>query len=224
MSMPLRSLVVFSSLTLYQAGPSKRRETAFIRTDDTEESTSASSSQSSGSGSQSSQTSVSSASTSKTSVFDVPQSRASRGHTGAPLRIWRSTETDITTPSLCSDNENDHSEDKLPDTPSDSGRGRDDAPSILPKARLPQLEAEIIDVDALDIETPPNREQSESDEEEARPSNDAFASRVPVSPMPSKTPTKPKPPARAAKAKVLAPSKLPLPRRVPIIPLPEDGG
>lgn len=173
--------------TRYVAVPSKRRETTFLRSDVTgtssssssqssqssqtsSQSSSASSSQSSVPSSQSSApSSQSTASTSRSSashysLFDTgpPTARSHTSHSKltAPLRIWpaRASETDVTTPSLCSDNENDpngHSEDKLPDTPSDSGRGRD-VDTILPREPLPQSheEPEIIDVDALD--TPPN--------------------------------------------------------------------
>ncbi|PIL29869.1 hypothetical protein GSI_08076 [Ganoderma sinense ZZ0214-1] len=278
------------------AGPSKRRETTFVRSDFTSASSSSSSqsSQSSQSSSQSSASSSQSSSTSSqlsvpssqttdtssrscafhSSLFDTAPS-ASRSHTShakltAPLRIWptRASETDITTPSLCSDNENDHSghsEDKLPDTPSDSGRGRS-VDTVLPREPLPQAleEPEIIDVDALD--TPPNvkgkgkskskakampkpqpklkrpptphpREPQPEEESDvdvkpqaaAEMAKNAFACRIPESPLPSRSPVKPKPPARAkAPTKPFAPSKLPLPRRVPnpnyVPPPPPDGG
>ncbi len=256
------------------AGPSKRRETTFVRSDVTDASSSSSqSSQSSQSSSQSSafssqssapssqpsvpssQTTASSSrsSASHSSLFDTVSS-TSRSHTShskltAPLRIWptRTSETDVTTPSLCSDNENDHSghsEDKVPDTPSDSGRGRG-VDTVLPREPLPQNqeEPEIIDVDAFD--TPPivkgktkakpkskpkrpptphprDLEPEESDldvepqavTDTAR--NNVFARRIPESPLPSRSPVKPKPPARAkATTNPPAPSKLPLPRRVP---------
>ncbi|KAI1797456.1 hypothetical protein LXA43DRAFT_416344 [Ganoderma leucocontextum] len=255
------------------AGPSKRRVTTFIRSDVTGASASSSSqsSQSSQSSSQSS-TSQSSAPSSQSSVpssqSTAPSSRSSasqsslfdavpstsRSHTSrskltAPLRIWptHASETDITTPSLCSDNENDqsgHSEDKLPDTPSDSGRGRR-VDTVLPREPLPQRseEPEIIDVDALD--TPPNvkakgkakakpkpkrpptphprgpepKEESDVDVEPQAATDparmNAFARRIPESPLPSRSPAKPKPPARVKTTKTSAPSKLPLPRRVP---------
>ncbi|KAI0788028.1 hypothetical protein C8Q74DRAFT_1255428 [Fomes fomentarius] len=218
------------------AGPPKRRETTFLRSDRTGEPTSAASSQSSSSQSSatSSQSSASSSqssastSMSRTSPFDVSVSRSqtSRSRGNGPLRIWptRSTETDVTTPSLCSDNENDHSEDKPPDTPSDVGRGaNNNVLSVQPRERQPQEEPEIIDVDAL--ETPPRHERSASPIVEAEARKDAFARRPPASALPLKSPVKPIPPARA-KTKTLAPSKLPLPRRVPvpIPPPPEEAG
>ena len=261
-----------SNSVRHVAGPSKRRETTFVRSDVTGASSSSSSqsSQSSQSSSQSSASSVPSsqesvpssqatASSSQSSashsiLFDTVPS-TSRSHTShskltAPLRIWptQASETDITTPSLCSDNENDHSghsEDKAPDTPSDSGRGRD-VDTVLPGESLPQNleEPEIIDVDALD--TPPNvkgkgkakakqklkrpptphprepaPEEESDDHVEPQEAADAarknaFARRIPESPLPSRSPVKPMPPARAkTTTKPFAPSKLPLPRRVP---------
>ncbi|TFK82838.1 hypothetical protein K466DRAFT_556014 [Polyporus arcularius HHB13444] len=216
------------------AGPSKRRETTFVRTNNTGGSFAASSqSTASASSSQSSASSASSSSQSSTSsasgasFFDAPLSPRSKK--SAPLRIWatRSMETDLTTPSLCSDNENDPSEDRLPDTPSDSSRGHNEfdfVQSVEPRERQPQHEPEIIDVDAL--ETPPRRERSASSvKTEAQVKKDAFARRPPENPMPSKSPVKPRPPARTrTKIPAPAPSKLPLPRRVPVAPPPEEHG
>ncbi|KAI0714425.1 hypothetical protein C8T65DRAFT_644282 [Cerioporus squamosus] len=215
------------------AGPSKRRETTFVRTNSTGGSfASSSQSTSSAASSQSSAGSSSQSSASSASFFDAPssQSQPSTSKAKAPLRIWpsRSTETDLTTPSLCSDNENDHSEDRLPDTPSDSSRGHNDlVKSVEPRERQPQHEPEIIDVDAL--ETPPRRERSESPlaavKMEVQTSKDAFARRPPESPMPSKSPVKPRPPARTrSKIPAPAPSKLPLPRRVHAAAPPEERG
>ncbi|KAI0671948.1 hypothetical protein C8Q78DRAFT_972600 [Trametes maxima] len=208
------------------AGPSKRRETTFLHSNDTGASTSASSSQSSTSSSQSSSSSQTSSfsaaqsSSSRTSLFEMPppRSQPARPRNSAPLRIWPTgsmAETDLTTPSLCSDNENDHeAEDKLPETPSDSGRGSKskDAGMLEPKR---EPEHEVIDVDALD--TPPKRAATPK-----RPvvdKNDAFSRRPPASPLPasSKTPSKPRPPARAAKSKI----PLPQAKRAPA-PQPED--
>ena len=148
----------------------------------------------------------------------------SRPKLRGPLRIWPTRSgADTTTPSLCSDNENDHSEDKPPDTPSDIGRGIDDnAQSVKPRERQLNQEPEIIDVDAL--ETPPKRQQSRSASPivEAESRKDAFARRPPANPMPTRSPVKPMPPARV-RTKVPAPSKLPLPRRVPIAPQRDPG-
>ncbi|KAI0749856.1 hypothetical protein C8Q80DRAFT_1164333 [Daedaleopsis nitida] len=209
------------------AGPSKRRETTLIRPDTTGGSSSGSSSQSSSSSStsQSSEaTSHSSASStqSRMTASDASLSHASRSKTGPQLRIWpaRSTGTDITTPSLCSDTE-DPSEDKPPDTPSDSGRGDGDpVRSVKLREHRPKNEPEIIDVDALETAPRRDRERSESPLVEAEARKDAFAKRPPASPMPLKSPAKPLPPARA-KTKLAVPSKLPLPRRVPVAPRPD---
>ncbi|KAI0350033.1 hypothetical protein OH77DRAFT_1525180 [Trametes cingulata] len=200
----------------HQAGPSKRRETTFVRSENTGAS-SASGFQSSASGSQSSSSSSVRSSTSRTSFLEMgpPRSQPSRPRTNATLRIWptgSTAETDLTTPSLCSDNENDHEhEDQLLDTPSDSGRNRacsKDSKSVAVRSRDLGPEHEVIDVDAL--ETPPKvQPRTESPVEDKK---DLFSSRPPASPLPasSKTPNKPKPPARAAKSK--------LPRRVPFPP------
>ncbi|KAI0366310.1 hypothetical protein BV20DRAFT_972034 [Pilatotrama ljubarskyi] len=204
-----------------QAGPSKRRETTFVRSEETGGS-SVSGSQSSAPSSQSSSSSSSArSSTSRTSFVEVaaPRSQPSRPRTSAPLRIWptvSTADTDLTTPSLCSDNENDHEhEEKLPDTPSDSGRDRGrskDAKSAASYSQEPGPEHEVIDVDAL--ETPLKHRlvpKSPTDDK-----TNLFARRPPASPLPvsAKTPNKPKPPARAAKSKI----PLPLPRRVPFPP------
>ncbi|KAI0636197.1 hypothetical protein C8Q77DRAFT_1208038 [Trametes polyzona] len=224
--------------------PHKRRETAASRRFDGEANSSASSSfsvasssqssQASGAGSQSSQASSSSSnaqsSSSRTTFYDMPPprsqpTRVSRPRTSAPLRIWPTTstaETDLTTPSLCSDNDNEQdNEDKSPDTPSDTGRNRK-AKEAKSSSAAPERvqdappEHEIIDVDAL--ETPPKRLPTPEvrSKSPAREKQDLFARRPPVSPLPASTvsPAKPKPPARAAKAK----SKIPvaLPRRVPV--------
>ncbi|TBU39441.1 hypothetical protein BD309DRAFT_993770 [Dichomitus squalens] len=237
-------------------GPFKRRETAFIRSDITGGSSSASSSQSSQSSTSSQSSAASSQSTastssqssvSRSSLFDTAPStsrpRTSHSKSKAPLRIWpaRASETDLTTPSLCSDNENDHSghsEDKLPDTPSDSGRGVG-ADTVLPRELTSQPqrceEPEIIDVDALEtspqVKHKPSPSPSPSPEPEQTAGagaeaetarKNAFARRIPESPMPSRSPVKPKPPARAKAAKVPVPTKLP--RRVPVNPPPRDDG
>ncbi|KAI0663720.1 hypothetical protein C8Q70DRAFT_906152 [Cubamyces menziesii] len=200
------------------AGPSKRRETTFLRQEDTGASRS---SQSSASSSQSSASSSAPSSSSRTSSFDMPppRSQPSRPRLNAPLRIWptrtSTADTDLTTPSLCSDNENDHEhDDKLPDTPSDSGRGRSGAKAAAVVRQPPprsQPEREVIDVDAL--ETPPKR--LPSPKSPVGEKKGLFARRPPVSPLPASamSPNKPKPPGRTAKSKI----PLALPRRVPRI-------
>ncbi|RPD60995.1 hypothetical protein L226DRAFT_462661 [Lentinus tigrinus ALCF2SS1-7] len=219
------------------AGPSKRRETTFLRTNNTggssassSQSTLASNSQSSTSSSQSSSSSANS-SASGASLFDAPapHSQASRHKANAPLRIWPTrSSTDLTTPSLCSDNENDHSEDRVPDTPSDSSRGRNDiVRAVEPRELQPQQEPEIIDVDALD--TPPRRERSGSPisdvKTEAQTRKDVFARRPPENPMPSQSPVKPRPPARTkTKIPAPAPTKLPMPRKAPVATRPAEHG
>ena len=96
--------------------------------------------------------------------------------------------------------------------------------TVEPREPQVKQEPEIIDVDAL--ETPPRPERSQSPlsaakaqahaHAQAQAKKDAFARRVPENPMPSRSPVKPRPPARTkAKNPAPAPTKLPVPRRVP---------
>ncbi|THH00086.1 hypothetical protein EW026_g2376, partial [Hermanssonia centrifuga] len=125
-------------------------------------------------------------------------------------RTWPSistTDTDITTPSLCSDNENDPTsevspEDVLPPTPPRNRRSPDAFDfSTVEEDRLP----EIIDVDAepddddLSYVPPPLRDSTP-----VPPAmENAFARRVPVSPLPLAIPKKPRPPGRVRRAQPL---------------------
>ncbi|KAI0833716.1 hypothetical protein BC628DRAFT_1308678 [Trametes gibbosa] len=217
-----------------QPGPSKRRgEIASRRPYDTETSSAsssqssfASSSQSAASGSQSFSASASSrTSHSRTSFLEAPPPRTQppRSKTNAPLRIWptmtSTAETDLTTPSLCSDNENEQEqEDKSPDTPSDTARKRNEAKAAPARRAEPEVAHEVIDVDAL--ETPPKRLPSPTPPVAER--KDLFARRPPASPLPAsaKSPNKPVPPARAGKSKIplAVPRKAAVParERVPV--------
>ncbi|KAH9943719.1 hypothetical protein B0H21DRAFT_748224 [Amylocystis lapponica] len=131
------------------------------------------------------------------------------GPPGLPPRTWPSvstTETDLTTPSLCSDNENDH------DHEQDSEEHRPHTPPTPPEERLalpPQqharkLPAEKISAEVNSDELPqatgplPEPRSDASTPAKAPPSRtDVFARRTPQSPMPAPTPRKPRPPARA---------------------------
>ncbi|CDO76510.1 hypothetical protein BN946_scf184361.g9 [Trametes cinnabarina] len=189
---------------------------------------SASSLQSQSSASQSSVTRLSGPSSSQTSLSRTasivemapPRSQLVRSRSSAPLRIWptgSAADTDMTTPSLCSDNDNEHEhDDKLPNTPSDSGRGRSGSKSAAQAEQLPKREPEIIDVDAL--ETPPKHQPSPVSPVEGK--KDVFARRPPASPLPasSKTPIKPRPPARSAKSRI----PVALPKRAPVTALRES--
>lgn len=142
-------------------------------------------------------------------------SRQSRS-LGLSEHSWPSvttTDTDLTTPSLCSDNEYDEgvAEDGLPPTPPrrppTPPRRSKRQPSEVRMARSPEVDRlpEIIDV--IDVDALPDIElvQPQPDAMNAIPpsplrtaasSEDAFAKRPPSSPIPQATPRKPLPPAR----------------------------
>ncbi|OAX34382.1 hypothetical protein K503DRAFT_774619 [Rhizopogon vinicolor AM-OR11-026] len=96
-----------------------------------------------------------------------------------------SNETDITTPSLCSDNEIGDADVRMPLTPP--------GPRHSAAHTTHDEVIEIIDVD-MDIEElePPHRHITPS-----RPQGDMFRKRLPMSPLPVPTPRKPAAPARA---------------------------
>ncbi|KAH9930140.1 uncharacterized protein B0H18DRAFT_1084017 [Fomitopsis serialis] len=154
-------------------GPSKKRNTTFIVP-----STSAGSSASSQS-SQSSQTSANSS-----LFFPHPDH--------VPPRGWPSvatTETDITTPSLCSDNENENeneqdADDRLPPTPPHN-RIRHSAPGRVDQ-RKPSSSRDVIDVDAEFPEPNPvfQPQPRPARQEKTPPYVDFLARRPPNSPMP----------------------------------------
>ena len=118
-------------------------------------------------------------------------------------RTWPSistnTETDVTTPSLCSDNDIEREGDTPPD---------DQLPSTPPdvfgtnKKQLVK-QREIIDVDMVTqdenpVSEPPRPAPPPPSSPHIRRLNDVFAKRPPTSPMPDPSPRKPRPPARPA--------------------------
>lgn len=117
-----------------------------------------------------------------------PSSSSSQSYTRPhPVnRTWPSiaaTETDLTTPELCSDNEVEKEadssiDDRLPSTP-----------PVISGTRLSQKGGGAKRRVDADVEMdPPSRQQRQSD---------PFAKRAPTSPMPLDTPRKPRPPARS---------------------------
>ncbi|OBZ72706.1 hypothetical protein A0H81_07511 [Grifola frondosa] len=109
-----------------------------------------------------------------------------------------STETDITTPSLCSDNDNEH-ERELPSPPTPDQHGSPaHADTTLTRLTPPQPEREVIDVDQ---DSPESHIVHPIEQPlpilERKDVQSAFARRVPSSPMPPDTPRKPLPPARS---------------------------
>jgi hypothetical protein len=124
---------------------------------------------------------------------------------------WQSTpitDTDLTTPSLCSDDEAGREgeitpEDRLPSTPPVTSQHTSRASS-----RYKQPEPNVIDVD-MDI---PSRQRSRtpirspvatSPQLQRTHKDDIFAKRPPTSPMPVDTPRKPRPPARGKRTQTL---------------------
>lgn len=145
-------------------------------------------------------TSTSTASTSQ-SAYSSQTSMTSLSTRGVD-RTWPSistTDTELTTPSLCSDNENDEvgPEDALPPTPprrpptpprrSKHQRNSSQEPQV---DRLPEVvegNAELVPVASRAPEEPSPPSSAEA----------AFAKRPPSSPMPMARTAKPRPPARA---------------------------
>ncbi|TFY58452.1 hypothetical protein EVJ58_g6410 [Rhodofomes roseus] len=175
-------------------GPSKKRNTTYIAPgNDTGSSMSSQSSQSS-------QTSANS------SLFFPPPDHV-------PPRGWPSvatTETDITTPSLCSDNENENEQDadeRLPPTPPHN-RIQHSVPSHADKRRA-STSREPIDVDAEfpepDRIVEPRHQAARLKKEKTPPFVDFFARRPPKSPLPPTPVRKVPAPARKRAKPVPAP-------------------
>lgn len=168
-------------------GPSKKRNMTFLVPSKHSGSTTSFQSSQSSQSSQTSRSSQSSQSSqsSNSSLFLPPQDHA------VP-RGWPSiarTETDITTPSLCSDNENEQDvDDRLPPTPPHDRIHR--SPSGPSRSRGPIPEDEIIDVDAVYPESEPMTQRQSrvappaNEKEKTPPFVDFFARRPPKSPMP----------------------------------------
>ncbi|KAF9818776.1 hypothetical protein IEO21_02556 [Rhodonia placenta] len=178
------------ALESISAAPGKRRLTTFaVPANDTGSSTSSQSSY------DTQQTAVSSAS----SLSFPPPAHL-------PPRTWPSvatTETDITTPSLCSDNENEHDTEEriLPPTPPHSAQHHSETalPTQSQQEKLCSAR-EVIDVDLEPDSQPiPSRSPPPDPPEtggDTPPKKDVFAHRPPRSPLPDKAPRRIVPPAR----------------------------
>ncbi|KAF7789746.1 hypothetical protein EIP86_000692 [Pleurotus ostreatoroseus] len=114
-------------------------------------------------------------------------------------RSWPSittTDTDLTTPSLCSDNENDHASetghDTLPPTPPRPHRSPEPTRPDEQDDPLPEI------IEVIDVDSSPTGYDDIADTPIAGPSTveDAFAHRPPRQPLPDHTPKKPRPPSR----------------------------
>lgn len=172
----------------------------------------------------------SSASSFASTSSNVPFDRRSISNTNAAYnRTWPSITTDFTTPSLTSDNENDHEgenspSNRLPATPpileepaqpesvtlsqsqtiAHAQQGTSDKDRQL---QPPIITSSLLDDPLPELSSSPPRSPTPSPPEievlqpqprlpSSRSSRNAFAKRVPSSPMPSTTPKKPLPPAR----------------------------
>ncbi|KIJ92501.1 hypothetical protein K443DRAFT_435103 [Laccaria amethystina LaAM-08-1] len=135
------------------------------------------------------------------STSQPPSSRAA-----ATSHNWRPpSAVDAPTPSLCSDNDNEREgdmspEDLLPSTPPippSRGIFRFKGTGVPVED---ESEREVIDVDMLEVYSPPTKPTSLLEDGPAvlaqRHSTTFFDRRPPSSPMPAKSPTKPRPPAR----------------------------
>ncbi|EMD33473.1 hypothetical protein CERSUDRAFT_87319 [Gelatoporia subvermispora B] len=120
------------------------------------------------------------------------------------------TETDLTTPSLCSDHEPEAARGAAADNSREQGTESQESLRTPPAIEMPHGHAghvqEIIDVDA-EPDSEPSRRVTHVPEIDLRAIDaekrheDAFARRKPTSPLPMDTPRKPLPPARARRAR-----------------------
>ncbi|KAH7912324.1 hypothetical protein BJ138DRAFT_1171990 [Hygrophoropsis aurantiaca] len=126
-------------------------------------------------------------------------------------------ETDITTPSLCSDNEdregNGSLEDRLPSTPP----GPRTSLADFRRKTAGYRDREVIDVDMLDDEISTQPTRVPGSPRIRRPSNELFTKRPPMSPITVPTPRKIKPPARTRRGAT------PKPKAVALLDSEEDG-
>ncbi|KAG2153957.1 hypothetical protein DEU56DRAFT_772001 [Suillus clintonianus] len=140
-----------------------------------------------------SDTSASSSSSSRTHEFSSGSTHSNLSLTvpSLPNHSSLSNETDITTPSLCSDNELGGDDGRMPSTPP----GPRSAAAAAQNAHDEGID--IIDVDMEDIDVEPAHKHVTP----SRPQGDIFRKRPPMSPLPVPTPTRVPAPARAKKRK-----------------------
>ena len=121
-------------------------------------------------------------------------------HHRPPSRNWRPsvTDTDLTTPSLCSDDEAGREgeispEDHLPSTPPITSQHTSRESS---KSRQPEPSLVDVSMDVPPRQQTPVSRPTTSPQTQRVHKDDILAKRPPLSPMPDDTPRKPRPPAR----------------------------
>lgn len=126
-----------------------------------------------------------------------------------PPHSQLANETDIATPSLCSDNDRDENsiEDRVPSTP--PGPRAIAATLKASKADIREEQIEVIDVDMEEHSRPEPRTISPSSV--PRRTSDLFKKRPPTSPIPILTPRRPSAPARTKRGATPKPKSLPPP-------------
>ncbi|KAF8134860.1 hypothetical protein EV363DRAFT_1396329 [Boletus edulis] len=116
-------------------------------------------------------------------------------------------ETDVTTPSLCSDNDRDENsiEDRVPSTPPGPR-----ATAVTQKASRPEAPEEQIEVIDVDMEEPSHPEpRTIGPNSVPRRTSQLFKKRPPTSPLPIPTPRRPSAPARTKRGATPKPKSIP---------------
>ena len=124
-----------------------------------------------------------------------------------PPRPLSTNETDVTTPSLCSDNDRDENsiEDRVPSTP--PGLRTATVSQKASKTDAQEEQIEVIDVDMEEHSHPEPRRISPHSV--PRRTSDLFKKRPPTSPIPIPTPRRPSAPARTKRGATPKPKSLP---------------
>ena len=132
---------------------------------------------------------------------------SSRSSLSLPSRPLSTNETDVTTPSLCSDNDRDENsiEDRVPSTP--PGPRTTTAAQKASKTDAQEGQIEVIDVDMEEHSHPEPR--TISPVSVPRRASDLFKKRPPTSPIPIPTPRRPPAPARTKRGATPRPKSLP---------------
>jgi hypothetical protein len=126
-----------------------------------------------------------------------------RSSLSLPLRPLSTNETDVTTPSLCSDNDRDENsiEDRVPSTPPGLRTQK------ASKTDAQEEQIEVIDVDMEEHSHPAPR--TISPHSVPRRTSELFKKRPPTSPIPIPTPRRPSAPARTKRGATPRPKSLP---------------
>ncbi|KAF8558104.1 hypothetical protein OG21DRAFT_1286076 [Imleria badia] len=130
---------------------------------------------------------------------------SSRSSLSLPPRPLSTNETDVTTPSLCSDNDRDENsiEDRVPSTP--PGPRATTATQKASKTDAPEEQIEVIDVDMEEHPEP----RTISPNSVPRRTSELFKKRPPTSPIPIPTPRRPSAPARTKRGATPKPMSFP---------------